>query len=77
MVQRLYVYSSVICIFRNICIFEEFLLIAIVQINGKEDIGLQDVDRKDLKIAIKVFISSPDEDSLKQALDQSMLIAVI
>ncbi|XP_032682167.1 glutamate--cysteine ligase regulatory subunit [Odontomachus brunneus] len=40
-------------------------------INGKEDIGLQDVDRKDLKIAIKVFISSPDEDSLKQALDQT------
>ncbi|XP_014486565.1 PREDICTED: glutamate--cysteine ligase regulatory subunit [Dinoponera quadriceps] len=40
-------------------------------INGKEDIGLQDVDRKDLKIAIKVFIPSPDEDSLKQALDQA------
>ncbi|EFN78381.1 glutamate--cysteine ligase regulatory subunit [Harpegnathos saltator] len=40
-------------------------------INGKEDISLQNVDRKELKITIKVFIPSPDEDSLKQALDQA------
>lgn len=45
-----------------------------LQINGKEDMGLKDVDRKELKITIKVFVSSPDEDSLKQALDQGMLI---
>ncbi|CAL1683356.1 unnamed protein product [Lasius platythorax] len=40
-------------------------------INGKEDTSLQDVDRKDLKITVKVFISSPDVDLLKEALDQA------
>ncbi|KAL6428315.1 hypothetical protein ACFW04_008545 [Cataglyphis niger] len=40
-------------------------------ISGKEDTSLQDVDRKDLKITVKVFISSPDVDSLKEALDQA------
>lgn len=43
-----------------------------LQINGKEDTSLQDVDRKDLKIAIKVFVSSPDVHSLKEALDRGM-----
>lgn len=41
-------------------------------INGKTDTSLQDVDRKDLKITVKVFISSPDVDSLKEALDQTL-----
>lgn len=77
MVQQLYVYSLMICVIRDTFVFEEFLLITIVQINGKEDTGLQNVDRKELKIATKVFISSPDEDLLKQALDQSMPIAVM
>lgn len=40
-------------------------------INGKEDSSLQDIDRKDLKIAIKVFISSPNIDLLREALDQA------
>ncbi|KAL6256866.1 hypothetical protein P5V15_011801 [Pogonomyrmex californicus] len=40
-------------------------------INGKNDTSLQDVDRKDLKITVKVFISSPDVGSLKEALDQA------
>ncbi|XP_011871414.1 PREDICTED: glutamate--cysteine ligase regulatory subunit [Vollenhovia emeryi] len=40
-------------------------------INGKKDTSLQDVDRKDLKITVKVFIPSPDVDSLKEALDQA------
>ncbi|KAG5313948.1 GSH0 ligase, partial [Acromyrmex insinuator] len=40
-------------------------------INGKKDTSLQDVDRKDLKITVKVFISSPDVNSLKEALDQA------
>lgn len=40
-------------------------------INGKRDTSLQDVDRKDLKITVKVFISSPDVESLKEALDQA------
>ncbi|XP_070155249.1 glutamate--cysteine ligase regulatory subunit isoform X2 [Polyergus mexicanus] len=40
-------------------------------INGREDTSLQDVDRKDLKITVKVFISSPDVDLLKEALDQA------
>ncbi|GAB1861488.1 GCS light chain [Camponotus japonicus] len=42
-----------------------------IVINGKEDTSLQDVDRKDLKITVKVFISSPDVHSLKEALDQT------
>ncbi|XP_071636914.1 glutamate--cysteine ligase regulatory subunit isoform X2 [Temnothorax longispinosus] len=41
-------------------------------INGKRDTSLQDVDRKDLKVTVKVFISSPDVDSLKEALDQAL-----
>nr|XP_012215999.1 PREDICTED: glutamate--cysteine ligase regulatory subunit [Linepithema humile] len=40
-------------------------------INGKEDTSLQDVDRKDLKVTVKIFISSPNVDSLKEALDQA------
>ncbi|KYN04974.1 PREDICTED: glutamate--cysteine ligase regulatory subunit [Cyphomyrmex costatus] len=40
-------------------------------INGKKDTSLQDMDRKDLKITVKVFISSPDVNSLKEALDQA------
>lgn len=40
-------------------------------INGKEDRSLQDVDRKDLKITVKIFISSPDIELLKEALDQA------
>lgn len=40
-------------------------------INGKEDTSLQDIDRKDLKITVKVFISSPDVESLKEGLDQA------
>lgn len=48
-----------------------------MQINGKEDTSLQDVDRKDLKITVKVFISSPDVHSLKEALDQGMFFLII
>ncbi|KAL0109904.1 hypothetical protein PUN28_013503 [Cardiocondyla obscurior] len=40
-------------------------------INGKKDTSLQDVDRKDLKITVKVFISSPDVNSLREAMDQA------
>ncbi|EZA54225.1 hypothetical protein DMN91_000587 [Ooceraea biroi] len=42
-----------------------------VIINGKEGRSLQDVDRKDLKITVKVFISSPNIELLKEALDQA------
>lgn len=38
---------------------------------GKKDTSLQGVDRKDLKITVKIFISSPNVDSLKEALDQA------
>lgn len=34
---------------------------------------MQDVDRKDLKITTKVFISSPNVDLLKEALDQGIV----
>ncbi|XP_011164372.1 glutamate--cysteine ligase regulatory subunit [Solenopsis invicta] len=40
-------------------------------ISGKRDTSLQDEDRKDLKITVKIFISSPDVSSLKEALDQA------
>lgn len=32
------------------------------------------MDRKDLKITVKIFISSPNIDSLKEALDQGISI---
>ncbi|XP_053972960.1 glutamate--cysteine ligase regulatory subunit isoform X1 [Hylaeus volcanicus] len=39
-------------------------------IKGKEDNALQDINREDVKITVKVFMSSPDVDLLKEAIDQ-------
>ncbi|XP_046739860.1 glutamate--cysteine ligase regulatory subunit [Diprion similis] len=37
---------------------------------GRDDASVKDLDRKELKITVKVFISSPKSESLKEALDQ-------
>lgn len=39
-------------------------------INGKEDTTLEGVNRKEIKINVKVFISSPKVELLKEAVDQ-------
>ncbi|XP_003402709.2 glutamate--cysteine ligase regulatory subunit isoform X1 [Bombus terrestris] len=39
-------------------------------IQGVEDNALQDINREDVKITVKVFISSPDVSLLKEAVDQ-------
>lgn len=39
-------------------------------IRGKEDNALQDINREDIKITVKVFMSSPDATLLKEAVDQ-------
>lgn len=41
-----------------------------VAINGKEDIQTEDVERKELKITVKVFISTAKAEVLKQALEE-------
>ncbi|XP_012283843.1 glutamate--cysteine ligase regulatory subunit [Orussus abietinus] len=43
---------------------------ASIVVNGKEETNEEEVGRRNLKIIIKVFISSPKADSLKEALDQ-------
>lgn len=39
-------------------------------IEGIEDNALKDINREDVKITVKVFISSPDVNLLKEAIDQ-------
>ncbi|XP_076181427.1 glutamate-cysteine ligase modifier subunit isoform X2 [Ptiloglossa arizonensis] len=39
-------------------------------IKGKEDNVLQDINREDVKITVKVFMYSPDVNLLKEAIDQ-------
>ena len=41
-----------------------------VVVQGKEDNVLQDINREDVKITVKVFMSSPDVNLLKEAIDQ-------
>ncbi|XP_076670388.1 glutamate-cysteine ligase modifier subunit [Andrena cerasifolii] len=41
-----------------------------VVVKGKEDNVLQDINREDVKITVKVFMSSPDVNLLKEAIDQ-------
>lgn len=41
-----------------------------VIIQGLEDNALKDINREDVKITVKVFIPTPDANSLKEAIDQ-------
>ncbi|XP_003705785.1 glutamate-cysteine ligase modifier subunit [Megachile rotundata] len=41
-----------------------------VVIQGVEDNALKDINREDVKITVKVFMSSPDVNLLKEAIDQ-------
>ncbi|XP_029046008.1 glutamate--cysteine ligase regulatory subunit [Osmia bicornis bicornis] len=41
-----------------------------VIIQGVEDNSLKDINREDVKITVKVFLSSPDVNLLKEAIDQ-------
>lgn len=43
------------------------------QIEGIEDNALKDINREDVKITVKVFISSPDVNLLKEAIDQGII----
>lgn len=47
-----------------------------LQIIGRDDASVKDVDRKELKITVKVFISSPKSESLKEALDQGEALEI-
>ncbi|OAD53714.1 Glutamate--cysteine ligase regulatory subunit [Eufriesea mexicana] len=46
-----------------------------VIIQGIEDNALKDINREDVKITVKVFISSADVNLLKEAIDQEELLA--
>ncbi|XP_076376209.1 glutamate-cysteine ligase modifier subunit isoform X2 [Megalopta genalis] len=41
-----------------------------VVIKGKKDNALQDINREEVKITVKVFMSSPDVNLLKEAIDE-------
>lgn len=46
------------------------------QIQGIEDNALKDINREDVKITVKVFISSPDVNLLKEAIDQGIYYTI-
>lgn len=46
------------------------------QIQGIEDNALKDINREDVKITVKVFISSPNVNLLKEAIDQGIYYTI-